>query len=80
MDLSGVVLLVIGDVPVDSEAPVVTSSVPAQSFGGAHRGRVCLHMSDCAYVLRVCICTCVIHKKKLIIHCENVDRITIDQT
>jgi hypothetical protein len=63
MDLSGVVLLVIGDVPVDSETPVVTSSVPAQSFGCAHRGRVCLHMSECACVLSVCICTCVIRKK-----------------
>jgi hypothetical protein len=37
-----------GDVSVDSEAPVVTSSIsrpdpPApQSFGGAHRGRVCM--------------------------------------
>jgi hypothetical protein len=79
MDLSGVVLLVIGDVLVDSEAPVVTSSMLAQSFRGAHRGRVCLHMSECVCVLSICICTCVIRKKKLI-HCENVDRITIDQT
>ena len=36
-----------GDVPVDSEAPVVTSSIskidpPAQSFGDAHRDRVCV--------------------------------------
>jgi hypothetical protein len=28
MDLSGVVLLMVGYVSVDSEAPVVTSSVP----------------------------------------------------
>jgi hypothetical protein len=63
MDLSGVVLPVIGDVPVDSEAPMVTSFVLAQSFGGAHRGRVFLHMSECACVLSVCICTYVIHKK-----------------
>jgi hypothetical protein len=39
---------VVSDVPVDDEAPVVTSrisrSVGAQSFGGAHRGRVCLRV------------------------------------
>ena len=39
-------LSVVGDVSVDSEAPVVTSSISrftgsTQSFGGAHRGRVC---------------------------------------
>jgi hypothetical protein len=37
---------VVSDVPVDDEAPLVTSgisrSVGAQSFGGAHRGRVCV--------------------------------------
>jgi hypothetical protein len=38
-------LLVGDDVPIDSKAPVVTSSIsrsnsPAQSFRGAHRGRV----------------------------------------
>ena len=42
------VLSVVGDVPVDSEAPVVTSSIsrfagPTQFFGGAHRDRVCVH-------------------------------------
>jgi hypothetical protein len=36
-----------GDVPVDSEAPVVTSSISrpdlsAQSFRDAYRGRVCM--------------------------------------
>jgi hypothetical protein len=39
---------VVSDVPVDDEAPVVTSrisrSVGAQSFGGAHRGRVCVRV------------------------------------
>jgi hypothetical protein len=40
-----------GDVPVDSEAPVVTllisrSSLSAQYFGGAHTGRVCV----CAFI------------------------------
>jgi hypothetical protein len=36
-----------GDVPVDSEALLMTDFVnlkikPSQSFGGAHRGRVCM--------------------------------------
>jgi hypothetical protein len=39
---------VVSDVPVDDEAPLVTSrisrSVGAQSFGGAHRGRVCVRV------------------------------------
>jgi hypothetical protein len=37
---------VVSDVPVDNEAPVVTSrisrSAGAQSFEGAHKGRVCV--------------------------------------
>ena len=42
----------------DSEAPVVTSSIsrlypPAQSFGGAHRGRVCVRA-----FIGVSVCTC----------------------
>jgi hypothetical protein len=37
------------DVPVDSEVSIVTSSIsrpdpPAQSSGGAHRGRVCVRV------------------------------------
>ena len=44
---NGTILSVVGDVPVDNEAPVVTSSVSrfaglTQFFGGAHRGRVCM--------------------------------------
>jgi hypothetical protein len=39
---------VVRDVPVDDEAPLVTSgifrSAGAQSFRGAHRGRVCVHV------------------------------------
>jgi hypothetical protein len=39
---------VVNDVPVDDEAPVVTSrisrSVGAQSFEGAHRGRACVRV------------------------------------
>ena len=48
-----------GDVPVDSEAPVVTSSIsrldpPAQALGGAHRGRVRVRA-----FIGVGACTCV---------------------
>ena len=42
---NGAILLVIGDVPVDNETPVVTSSISkftrsTQFFVGAHMGRV----------------------------------------
>jgi hypothetical protein len=37
---------VVSDVPIDDKAPLVTSgifrSAGAQSFGGAHRGKVCV--------------------------------------
>ena len=44
-DLTVLFFSVVGDVSVDSEAPVVTSSIsrfagPTQFFGGAHRSRV----------------------------------------
>jgi hypothetical protein len=39
---------VVSDVPVDDEAPLVTSgisiSADAQSFGGAYRDRVCVRV------------------------------------
>jgi hypothetical protein len=39
---------VVSDVPVDDEAPLVTSGISrsagAQSFGGAHKGRVCVRV------------------------------------
>jgi hypothetical protein len=39
---------VVSDVPVDSEASLVTSGISrstgAQSFGGADRGRVCIRV------------------------------------
>jgi hypothetical protein len=43
---NGIVLLVVGDVPVDNETPVVTSSI-SPGFAGpvfehAHRSRVCV--------------------------------------
>ena len=41
---NGVVLLVVGDVPVDSEAPMVTSSISPEFAGpvfeDAHMGRI----------------------------------------
>ena len=43
---NGVVFSVVGDVPVDNEAPVVTSSISlgfaGPVFEDAHRGRVCV--------------------------------------
>jgi hypothetical protein len=44
-----IILLVGGDVPIDSEALLVTDFMnlkikPAQSFRCAHRGRVCVHV------------------------------------
>ena len=48
-----------GDVPIDSEKPMVTllisrSDPPAQYLGGAHRGRVYV----CAFI-GVSICACM---------------------
>jgi hypothetical protein len=60
-----------GDVSVDSEALVVTSSIsrpdlPAQSFGGAHRGRVCVHRGECIRVyMSTCVCTVFLKKKNI---------------
>jgi hypothetical protein len=45
---NGVVFSVVGDVTVDSEAPVVTSSISlgfaGPVFEDAHRGRVCVRV------------------------------------
>jgi hypothetical protein len=60
-----------GDVPIDSEALLVTDFVnlkikPAQSFRGAHKGRVCV----CVFIgvsakmcMSICICTMFLKKK-----------------
>jgi len=57
-DEAPVVTSRISDVPVDDEAPVVTSrifrSAGAQSFGCAHRSRVCIH------VFIGCECACTV--------------------
>jgi hypothetical protein len=48
MQYDDVVLSVVGDVPVDSEAPVVTSSISPEFAGpvfeDAHRDRVCVRV------------------------------------
>jgi hypothetical protein len=65
-----IILSVGGDVPVDSEALLVTDFMNlkiklAQSFGGAHRGRVCMRMfigvSGCT-CMSICICTMLLKK------------------
>ena len=68
----------VSDVPVDDEAPVVTSrifrSAGAQSFGGAHRGRVYVRVfigCECACVLWASSLYCVILKKKEMPICAN---------
>ena len=62
----------ISDVPVDDDAPVVTSGIfrfaGAQSFGGTHRGRVCVRVfigCECACVLWTSSLYCVILKKNV---------------
>ena len=52
-------LSVVGDVPVDSEAPMVTLSIsrfagPTRFFGGTHRGRVCVRA-----FIGVSVCSCI---------------------
>jgi hypothetical protein len=57
---------VVSNVPVDDEVPLVTSgisrSVGAQSFGGTHRGMVCIHVfigvSVCVRVVSICVVLC----------------------
>ena len=49
LGFNGVVHSIVGDVPVDSEAPVVTSSISricivGSVFKDAHRGRVCVRV------------------------------------
>jgi hypothetical protein len=63
-----------GDVPIDSEALLVTDFVnlkikPAQSFGGAHRGSVCacVHRGECSYVYEYLRLYCVSKKTRQII-------------
>ena len=57
LEFNGIVLSVVGDVPIDSET-LVTSSISSRGFvgpvfEGTHRDRVCVHafiqMSECAF-------------------------------
>jgi len=53
-----VMLSVVGDVSVDSEAHVVTSSIsrfasPTWFFGDAHRSKVCVYI-----FIEVSVCSC----------------------
>jgi hypothetical protein len=57
-----------GDIPVDSDALLVTDFVnlkikSAQSFEGAHRGRVCVFIVVSAYTyMSICVCTVFLKK------------------
>jgi hypothetical protein len=58
---------VVSDVPVNDEVLVVTSrisrSAGAQSFGGAHMGRICVHIFIRVSVRACCEGYCVNLKK-----------------
>jgi hypothetical protein len=64
-----------GDVPVDSEALLVTDFVnlkikPTQSFRGAHRGRiyVCVFIGVSAHTyMSICVCTVFLKKNHQVI-------------
>jgi hypothetical protein len=71
LHLQLIILSVGGDVPVDSEALLVTNFVnlkiiPAESFECAHRGRVCVRVfikvSVHAY-MSICVCTVFLKKR-----------------
>jgi hypothetical protein len=63
LGFNGFVLLVVGDVLIDSETLMVTSSFSSRGFAGsafesAHRGRdlcVYIHRGECAFVVSVCV-------------------------
>jgi hypothetical protein len=69
---NGAILLVVGGMPVDSDVPVVTSSIlrfasPTQFFGGAHRSKVCMRVFiwvSMRLCIRVCTSLTGYHKKK----------------
>ena len=48
-EVNGIVLLLVGDIPISSESSVVHSSISSQRFTGpifecAHRGRICVRV------------------------------------
>jgi hypothetical protein len=65
-----IILSVGGDVPVDSETFLVTDFLnlkikSAQSYEGAHRGRVCVHVFVGVSVhtcMSICVCTLFLKK------------------
>jgi hypothetical protein len=65
-----IILSVGGDVPIDSEALLVTDFVnfkikPTQSFEGAHRGRVCVRVFigvSARTCMSICVCTVFVKK------------------
>jgi hypothetical protein len=65
-----IILSVGGDIPVDSEALLVIDFVnlkikPAQSFGGAHSGRVCVRVFikiSAHTCMSICVCTMFLKK------------------
>jgi hypothetical protein len=60
-----------GDVPVNSETLLVTDFVnlkikPAQSFGCAHKGRVCMRVFigvGARTCMSICVCTVFLKKR-----------------
>ena len=66
LGFNSVVHSVVGDVPVDSKTPVVTSSISMICIAGsvfkdAHRGRICVRVfieCECACVVSVCVVLC----------------------
>jgi hypothetical protein len=64
-----IILSVRGDVSINSDALLVTDFMnlkikPAQSFGSAHRARVCVcvHRGECSYVYEYLRLYCVSQK------------------
>jgi hypothetical protein len=67
-----------GDVPVNSEALLVTDFInlkikPAQSFGRAHKGKVCVRVFI-GVSARTCmsICVCTVFLKKIELAGDNI--------
>jgi hypothetical protein len=65
-----------GDVPADSKALLVTDFInlkikPAQSFRGAHRDRVCVHMFiglRARTCMSICVCTVFLKNPEFMRH------------
>jgi hypothetical protein len=70
-----------GDVPIDSETLLVTDFVNlkiklAQSFGGGHRDKVCVHVFigvSAHTCMSICICTVFLKKKKKCVGSDGSD-------